>query len=127
MGAGPTSVLFDPHMVAHIYAPTPMVRGRTICCRFRRAGRGNDMEYFSFGIWTFYGLMAFPILYFLAYGGRWVDSYLRGMPQPADRIVPSLIAWLVTGAICGSLIQPQVDKMSQCQRAGQPMLFCLAT
>lgn len=84
------------------------------------------MEYFSLDIWTIYGLVAFALLYLIAYGGRWIESYLQGTSPPTDRVTASLIVWMIVGAICGSMLQSQIDKTVRCHDAGQPLILCFA-
>ncbi|QDI05054.1 hypothetical protein [Xanthomonas cerealis] len=83
------------------------------------------MSHFSIGYLSLVAAFAFPALYLLGYGVRYVHTWSKRLDPPKDRIKFFLIVSLVFGLLAGSVAQPLWDKAAACKASHQPLGVCL--
>lgn len=85
----------------------------------------KPLSIFTFGAYSAAGVAAMVALYFLFYGARCMDLWMKRQPMPSDRVWAYVVIAAVLGLIAGSFVQGLADIYAGCAAYGQPVGPCL--
>lgn len=85
----------------------------------------KPLSIFSLGFYSAIGVVALIALYFLFYGARCADSWMKRQPMPTDRVWAYVVIAALLGLCIGSFVQGIADIHAQCSAYGQPVGPCL--
>lgn len=80
---------------------------------------------FSLGIYSLMGVGAMIALYFVTYGARCFDSWVKRQPMPTDRVWAYLVIAALLGLLAGSFVQGVIEIQVECSAYGQTLGACL--
>jgi hypothetical protein len=84
----------------------------------------KPLSIFSLGFYSAIGAAAAIALYFLFYGARCLDSWMKRQPMPTDRVWAYVVIAALLGLCVGSFAQGLVGIHSECATYGQPVGPC---
>ncbi len=85
----------------------------------------KPLSIFTLGFYSAAGVAAMITLYFLFYGARCMDSWMKRQPMPTDRVWAYVVIAAVLGLCAGSFAQGLVNIHATCASYGQPVGSCL--
>lgn len=80
---------------------------------------------FSLGLYSIIGVGAMVALYFVFYGARCADSWMKRHPMPTDRVWAYVVIAVLLGLLAGSFAQGLSDLHAECAKYGQTLGSCL--
>lgn len=80
---------------------------------------------FSLGLYSIIGVGAMVALYFVFYGARCADSWMKRQPMPTDRVWAYVVIAVLLGLLAGSFAQGLADLHAECAKYGQTFGSCL--
>ncbi|QJI40485.1 hypothetical protein HKK52_05990 [Pseudomonas sp. ADAK2] len=84
----------------------------------------KPLSIFSLGIYSAIGVAALIVLYFLFYGARCFDSWMKKQPMPTDRVWAFVVVAALLGLCIGSFTQGITEIHAECAAYGQPVGPC---
>ncbi|MBC3345428.1 hypothetical protein HU811_02110 [Pseudomonas sp. SWRI196] len=85
----------------------------------------KPLSIFSLGFYSAIGVAALIALYFLFYGARCVDSWMKRQPMPTDRVWAYVVIAALLGLCIGSFVQGFAEIHAECTAYGQPVGPCI--
>jgi len=85
----------------------------------------KPLSIFSLGFYSAIGVAALIALYFLFYGARCVDSWMKRQPMPTDRVWAYVVIAALLGLCIGSFAQGFAEIHTECAAYGQPVGPCI--
>ena len=85
----------------------------------------KPLSIFSLGFYSVIGVVALITLYFLFYGARCADAWMKRQPMPTDRVWAYVVIAALLGLCVGSFAQGLANIHSECAAYGQPVGPCL--
>jgi hypothetical protein len=84
----------------------------------------KPLSIFSLGFYSAIGVAAVITLYFLLYGARCADSWIKREPMPTDRVWAYVVIAALLGLCIGSFAQGLSEIHAECSAYGQPVGPC---
>ncbi|MCF5702096.1 MULTISPECIES: hypothetical protein [Pseudomonas] len=85
----------------------------------------KPLSIFSLGFYSAIGVAALIALYFLFYGARCADSWMKRQSMPTDRVWAYVVIAALLGLCIGSFAQGLTEIQAECAAYGQPVGQCL--
>lgn len=85
----------------------------------------KPLSIFSLGLYSAIGIAAMIALYFLFYGARCADSWMKKQPMPTDRVWAYVVVAALLGLCVGSFAQGLTEIHAGCPAYGQPVGPCI--
>lgn len=84
----------------------------------------KPLSIFTLGFYSIAGVVAMIALYFLFYGARCLDAWMKRQPMPTDRVWAYVVIAALLGLCAGSFAQGLADIHTECAAYSQPVGPC---